>query len=263
MEHLRLCLLQHDIAWEQIDLNLKQYDAYLQQIDEPTDIVILPEMFTTAFTMQAAPFAETMGGKTTKWLQQWAKRLDAAMVGSLIMQNEAGQYVNRLLWVMPDGAVLYYDKRHLFRMGQENEVYTAGKTDKLLVNFRGWVICPLVCYDLRFPVWARNRFDQQAYDVLLYVANWPQIRQHPWRTLLQARAIENLCYCVGVNRCGTDDNGLYHSGNSLISDFQGKILIEQVDKAALLTYKLSKTTLEQYRTAFPAWKDADVFSIED
>lgn len=263
MEHLRLCLLQHNIAWEQIDLNIKQYDTYLQQIEAPTDIVILPEMFTTAFSMQAEILAETMHGKTTKWLQQWAKRLDAAMVGSLIMQNEAGQYVNRLLWVMPDGTVLHYDKRHLFRMGQENEVYTAGKTDKLLVNFRGWVICPLVCYDLRFPVWARNRFDQQAYDVLLYVANWPKVRQHPWRTLLQARAIENLCYCVGVNRCGTDANGLYHSGNSLISDFQGNVLIEQIDQPALLTYSLSKTTLEQYRTSFAAWKDADAFSIND
>ena len=266
--HLHIALLQPNLIWEDVPANLAHYDQLLDALPMQTDLVVLPEMFQSGFTMNPHLVAEPPNSTTTQWMQTWAKRLDAAICGSIVtIQNN--HYYNRLLWVMPSGEVHFYDKHHLFRMGRENETYTRGNTPPLLIQYKGWNICGLVCYDLRFPVWSRNHFNPipetnthlPTYDLLLYVANWPEARSHAWSTLLQARAIENLCFVAGCNRIGTDANNIYYSGDSAIIDFKGQTLVTQTDHAAVLQYTLSKTQLVQFRHDFPAWMDADKFEL--
>jgi predicted amidohydrolase len=234
------------------------------QISQPTDLIVLPEMFTTGFTMLAEAQAEVARTTTLKWMQQLAKQTQAVITGSYIVQ-EGGQYFNRLLWVEPSGSYQQYDKRHLFRMANEHEHYSAG-TERIICEWRGWKICPLICYDLRFPVWSRNlaynsTSNELAYDLLLYVANWPAARQQAWDVLLPARAVENLCYTAGLNRVGEDGNGIAYTGGSGVFGFKGDTLWQQHQTEVIKTLTLSGKELVQYRLKFPAQLDADRFTL--
>ena len=214
-----MALVQAELAWHDIGANIARFDTLLSPLAGKVDLIALPEMFTTGFTMKPSEVAEGMDGHAAAALRRWAKKLNAHVTGSAVIR-EAGRYYNRLLWARPDGTVEHYDKRHLFRMANEQQHYAAGSR-RLIVELKGWRICPMICYDLRFPVWSRNWGD---YDVLLYVANWPQRRAHAWSTLLKARAIENLAYVVGVNRIGKDGNGATYAGDSVALDFLGQPL---------------------------------------
>ncbi|MCU0445053.1 MAG: amidohydrolase [Microscillaceae bacterium] len=254
---LTLTLIQTSLHWQDAAANRAMLEEKIWQIGQSTDLIILPEMFTTGFTMQASELAEPMNLHTFKWLKQMAAQTNAVIMGSYIVQ-ENGQYFNRLVWMQPNGEFAHYDKRHLFRMAEEHQTYTGG-TKKIIQNLKNWRICPLICYDLRFPVWSRNL--NLEYDMLVYVANWPQARNVAWRTLLQARAIENLSYCVGVNRVGTDGKGIYYSGDSAVIDFKGTHLFQKADEEAIFTITLNKNELLEYRQKFPANLDADKFAI--
>jgi predicted amidohydrolase len=258
MSDLTITLLQTLLHWHDRALNLEMFAQKIESITEPTDLIILPEMFTTGFTMQAPEMAETMGGPTVHWLRNIAAAANAVVTGSLII-TEKGKYYNRLVWMRPDGSYESYDKRHLFRMAGETEVY-AGGTERLIVDLKGWRICPLICYDLRFPVWSRN--GQSAYDLLLYVANWPAARNNAWKTLLPARAIENIAYVAGVNRVGEDGHGHSYSGDSMVVDFKGTVLWSQAEEEYTLTITLSYQELADFRTRFPAHLDADTFTLQ-
>ena len=263
MQDLSVTLIQTELHWHQPEANRAMLEEKLWQIAEPTDVIMLPEMFTTGFTMQAKENAEVARTTTLKWMQQMAKQKNAVITGSYIVQ-EKGQYYNRLLWVKPDGSFQQYDKRHLFRMANEHEHYSAG-TERLICEWKDWKICPLICYDLRFPVWSRNQPTENAlaYDLLLYVANWPAARQQAWDVLLPARAVENLCYTVGVNRVGEDGNGIAYTGGSAVYGFKGDTLWLQHTSEAIKTITLSGDELEQYRQKFPAQLDADKFKLID
>jgi predicted amidohydrolase len=252
MSDLTLTLVQSELVWEQRQANRERFEARLRPLAHRTDLVILPEMFSTGFTMNAPPLAETMQGPTLQWMRALARELAADLVGSVIIR-EGGALYNRLLWVRPDGRVSTYDKKHLFRMSGEHKVYAAGR-ERLTVTVKGWALRPFICYDLRFPAWCRNR--GRAYDVALFVANWPAARAGHWRALLQARAIENQSYVVGVNRVGTDGNGLAYRGDSRVIDAQGGVRYHCEDREDVFTTTLSREDLEVYREAFPAWKDA-------
>jgi predicted amidohydrolase len=254
---LKLALVQFDTRWHDAAGNRALLDGMLGSVAPGTDLVVLPEMFASGFTMCSRDVAETARGPTLEWLAARAARLDAAIAGSLVVEED-GRYFNRLVWMRPDGAHRVYDKRHLFRMAGEHEHYAVGRA-RLVVEWRGFRICPLVCYDLRFPVFARNRSD---YDVLLVVANWPAARQLAWNTLLRARAIENLCFAVGVNRVGTDGNGLAYRGGSAVYDFTGEGRLEVFDRSGVFAADLDSAALAEYRRAFPAWQDADRFELE-
>ncbi len=256
MQDLSVTVIQSDLYWENTTANLAMFEEKIAQIDQATDLIILPEMFNTGFSMNTA-IAEPMNLTTFKWLKQQAAQTQAVVMGSMMVQ-ENGKCYNRLIWMQPNGQFLYYDKRHLFRMGNEHLHFAEG-TQKLIVEIKGWKICPLICYDLRFPVWARNV--QQAYDALIYIANWPAARAHPWNILLQARAIENQSYVIGVNRVGTDGNGLHFSGDSAVIDYKGERLFYQKDLEIMQTTVLSYEALQQFREKFPAHLDADAFSI--
>jgi omega-amidase len=223
-----------------------------------TDLIVLPEMFTTGFSMAAASQAEPSEGPTLPWMREQAARYDAVITGSVLMK-EGEHYYNRLLWVRPDGSYSAYNKRHLFRLAGEHTVYTAG-TERLVEEWRGWRIRPLVCYDLRFPVWSRNT-KEQPYDVLLYVANWPHVRTQAWKVLLQARAIENIAYTVGVNRIGIDGQGTEYSGNSALLDMRGEYLAQAGAMPTILTRRLHRQPLEDFRQHLPALLDADDFEL--
>ncbi len=259
MTVLRVSLLQQPLVWHDPAGNRAHFAALLEGLAGRTDLVVLPETFTTGFSMQAEALAEPPGGPTTEWLVQWARRLDAAITGSLIAK-EAGRCYNRLLWVPPGGPVRHYDKRHLFRLGREHEHFTAGR-EAWSVPWRGLRICPLVCYDLRFPVFSRRR-PELDYDLLIYVANWPAVRTEAWRLLLRARAIENQAYVVGVNRVGADGNGVTHAGDSAAIDFFGRPLAEAGDAAGIVGVELDPGPLEAFRQKFPAHLDADRFTLE-
>jgi predicted amidohydrolase len=263
MNDLRVTLIQTALHWESPEANLAMLEEKLWLIGEPTDVIVLPEMFTTGFTMNAPALAEPMNLTTFKWLKGQAARTGAVVTGSYIVK-ENGRYFNRLVWMQPDGRYHVYDKRHLFRMAHEHDTYAAG-TKRLVVEWKGWRICPMVCYDLRFPVWSRNgpREDGDGlhYDVLLYVANWPQARRHAWSTLLKARAIENLSYAVGVNRVGPDGKGHAYSGDSAVINFKGEALFEEAEKEVIHTQVLSYDQLAQFRAAFPAFMDGDAFEL--
>ena len=255
---LRVTLLQTDLVWENPAANRHQFEAMIRNLAVETDLIVLPEMFTTGFTMNAPAVAETMKGETIAWLLEMARLKQAAITGSLIIQ-ENEQYFNRLIWAQPDGSIQFYDKRHLFRMAQENAIYSVGKT-RLVVNYKGWRICPLICYDLRFPVWSRQQPDQ-PYDLLLYVANWPEKRAVAWRTLLAARAIENLSYCVGVNRTGLDQLGIRYDGGSAVCSPQGETFYLPQNPEIIHTQALSYQKLQEFRERFPADQDADAFIL--
>lgn len=254
---LRFTLVQTDLVWQNPTQNRANLSQLLEPLSQQTDVIILPEMFTTGFTMQAETHAEVFAGETLAWLQAQAARLQAALVGSVAMLAD-GHYVNRLLWVAPNGEVQFYDKRHLFRMGDEVNHYAAGQERKIF-HYRGWRILPQVCYDLRFPVFMRNRHD---YDLAVIVANWPAARRKPWRTLLQARAIENQSYVIGVNRIGVDGMNLPYSGDSLAVDFKGELLVDEpVNEPFVKTISLDLTALQTFKQQFPAWMDADEFQL--
>lgn len=264
---LKITTVQIDLAWENKEQNLAKLDTILKGLPQ-TDIIVLPEMFTTAFSMKPAIFAEPMSGHTIQWLTEKAKELNAAIVGSFICV-EKGQYFNRLIFMQPDGHYFKYDKRHLFTLAGEDQHYTAGK-ERITIEWRGWRICPLICYDLRFPVWSRNSksFNLDAsenkneyYDVLLYVANWPERRNQAWKSLLLARAIENQSYTVAVNRIGDDGNGVSHSGDTSIIDYSGNILLQYSYTEGVNTTILSKTKLENFRNKFGFLNDQDIFSV--
>ncbi|NMH87022.1 amidohydrolase [Flavivirga algicola] len=257
-KHLKIALIQSDLVWENPKQNLENFSEKIDRISENIDLIILPEMFTTGFTMNAKNVAETMDGETVKWMQSIALRVNTAIVGSLVIL-EAGNYYNRLLFVEPSGRLKHYDKRHTFTLVGEDKVYTAG-TKKLIVDYKGWKICPLICYDLRFPVWARNI---ETYDVLLYVANWPKPRVAAWDALLKARAIENMSYCIGVNRVGIDGVNSKYSGHSAAYDVLGNIITSiKPDKEQTRIVILEKKHIEAYRNKLKFLDDRDQFTLK-
>lgn len=261
---LRVSLVQGDTRWLDPEGNREYYGELMGALHNTTDLVVLPETFTSGFSNDAIERAEDMDGPTVAWMRDWARELDAAITGSVQLRTAQG-VTNRLLFATPDGGLRHYDKRHLFRYAGEHERYAAGR-DRLTVDWRGWRICPLVCYDLRFPVFSRNRFDAERpgaldYDLLLYVANWPSARSHAWRTLLRARAMENLCYVAGLNRVGTDGNALSYSGESAVIDFLGNALSECTDMEVVSTTTLFLEELQAHRERFPAMLDADRFDL--
>jgi omega-amidase len=258
MSDLNLTLLQSDLHWQNPDANRAMFAEQIGGHAADSDLILLPEMFATGFTMEAAANSEPGDGESAIWLQEMAARHDVSLCGSVVIRDD-GKYYNRLFWATPDGQLQHYDKRHLFRMAGEHQKYSAGK-ERLIVTLGEWRICPLVCYDLRFPVWSRNLDD---YDLLLYVANWPAPRRSAWRTLLPARAVENLCYCAGVNRIGKDGNDVQYSGDSMVADHLGVILGDGGDEETALNATLSLDKLKRYRDKFPAWQDADQFRLID
>lgn len=257
MRDLKLTLIQQELHWHNPSANRDMFARIIADHAGGSDLIVLPETFTTGFTMQAEGNDEPVDGATTNWLRELAATHDAAICGSLIIREDT-RYFNRLVWAQPDGSVYTYDKRHLFHMGGEDKPFTRGQ-HRLIVNFRDWRICPLICYDLRFPGWSRGRND---YDLLLYVANWPATRKSAWETLLPARAVENLCYAAGVNRTGTDGTGKDYAGGSMIVDYLGSRLAVAGTTNEVLRLTLSGAKLERYREKFPAWKDADDFHID-
>ncbi len=263
MTTLKTTLIQSNIYWQDVDANLAMFEEKIWEIETPTDVIILPEMFNTGFSMNVEHMAEPMNFKTFRWMNQMAKQKDAAIVGSYIVK-EATQYYNRLYWVEPDGQFDFYDKKHLFRMGNEHLVFAEGNK-KMIRNFRGWKIRPLVCYDLRFPVWSRNRYSSSAevldYDLLIYVANWPAPRNDVWQTLLKARSMENQCYTIGLNRTGSDGEGITYNGQSSVFDFKGKAINEISSNQAIQTVELNMEQLISFRKKFPAFLDGDSFEL--
>jgi omega-amidase len=253
---LRVSLLQRELAWEDPTANRQAFEQDLAALAGNTDLVVLPEMFTTGFSMRPEIIAEPEAETTLPWLLEQAANHDFAITGSLAVRSGGNNY-NRLLFVTPDGNVSLYDKRHLFRMSGEDEHYGAG-TEKLIVNWRDWRICPLICYDLRFPVWSRNRGD---YDLLIFVANWPAKRSFPWRQLLIARAIENQSYCVGVNRVGRDGNNIDYSGDSLVLAADGQTVLDCEAGSGAFTAVLDADAMNEYRRKFPCHKDGDGFEL--
>lgn len=255
MQKLTVSLLQCELLWESPEENRKAIEGTLRDASPETDLIVLPEMFSTGFSMNAAAIAEPPDGPTQRWLGELARELDCAITGSVAVRDGPA-IVNRLLFVTPEGTHCY-DKRHLFRMGGEHKHYAAGK-ERVVLRWRGWRIKPEICYDLRFPVFSRNRDD---YDLLINVANWPARRESHWRALLTARAIENLACVVAVNRIGSDGNGIDYSGASLALDARGETLLDLESRCELATVTLDGDALMAYREAFPAWQDADDFSL--
>ncbi len=260
MSSLTFSLIQTNLFWEDKEKNLQLLEKKIYNIEGKPEIVVLPEMFSTGFSMQPEIFAETMEGQTLQWMKKVSAEKKIILTGS-IMAKEHEQYFNRMIWMLPNGQYGYYDKRHLFAFANENEHYTAGKK-RFIGSVKGWKINLQVCYDLRFPVWARQQpQDEPEFDVLLYVANWPEKRSHAWKTLLQARAIENQCYVVAVNRTGTDGKEIYYSGDSMAVDPLGEILYTKAHEEDIVTITLQKNHLDEIRNKFPFWKDADPFMI--
>lgn len=258
MSHtLKIVTIQSDLIWENPEQNLLQFSKKIKAILEPVDIIVLPEMFTSGFTMQPAQVAETMNGKTVQWLKALAKEKDAAITGSIVIQ-EAGKFYNRLIFMYPNGTLETYNKRHTFTLAGEQKEYSKGE-NQLVVTYKNWRICPLVCYDLRFPVWSRNT---QDYDVLIYVANWPKARIKAWDILLQARAIENMSYCVGVNRVGLDEKEIEYSGNTAVYNVLGeKISLTLPHNETTEIVTLSKQHIEKNRRHLGFLKDKDAFNL--
>jgi omega-amidase len=264
MQDLKITLIQSDVHWEDIEANLAMFEEKIWQIGATTDVIVLPEMFTTGFSMAAPRLAEHMNMRTTKWMRQMADQTGALILGSFIVTVHERHY-NRLVWMEPGGNMKTYDKRHLFRMANEHKTYAQGES-MLIGTWKGWRICPLICYDLRFPVWSRNRWDASSkrlnYDLLIYVANWPMIRINAWDTLLRARAIENLSYVVGVNRIGIDGNDIEYNGHSSVISPKGEAIFTNEGTDAARTLELNAHSLQAFRDRFPAYIDADEFNIE-
>lgn len=285
MSSITFTLIQTVLHWEDKKANLQMLEKKIADIKEKTQVVVLPEMFSTGFSMKPEQLAESMDGDTVRWMKRIAAEKRVVLTGSVIISESGGAaatasadgngstggltpcYYNRLIWMLPNGQCGYYNKRHRFAFAGEDKHYTAG-TERFIVSVNGWRINLLVCYDLRFPVWARNQVTVEdevekrpEYDVLLYVANWPERRSLAWKTLLQARAIENQCYVIGVNRVGEDGNGIAHSGDSMVVDPLGEILYHKKDEEDLFTVTLDKEHLNTVREKFPFWRDGDAFRI--
>ena len=285
MKDLKVTIIQSNLHWENVQKNLDMFAKKISHIQN-VDLIVLPEMFTTGFTMKSAEFAEELTGKTVEWMKAQSKKTNAVICGGIITKQE-DKFYNTLIWMCPDGTFEHYNKRHLFRMGDENKNYSAGDK-RIIVDLKGWKLCPMVCYDLRFPVWSRNRSRvtslpagqagsglgdyktrnqkpetlSSEYDLLIYIANWPEKRNHPWKTLLQARAIENLSYVVGVNRVGNDNNNNHHSGDSAVINYKGEIISKiKPENESAETVSISYSELIEFRKTFPAAMDADGFNI--
>lgn len=263
MQDLNVTLIQTPLHWQNSDANLAMFEEKIWQIDQQTDLIILPEMFTTGFSMEAEKLAEPMNFKTFRWMRQMAEQTKAVVCGSYIVKEE-NRYYNRLLWMKPDARFSTYDKRHLFRMANEHEHYSAG-TERLVETLKGWRICPLICYDLRFPVWSRNvrreNDSHMSYDLALYIANWPASRSGAWDILLKARAVENLSYVIGVNRIGEDENGISYNGHSAVIAPKGETLWYGSEEELIQTITLDAADITSLREKFPAWMDGDRFRI--
>ncbi len=263
---MRLTILQSAVHWEQPDANRLMFAQKLASLRGSTDLIVLPEMFSTGFSMNADALAEPMDGPTVRWLRATANDLNAVVTGSFICKED-GRYFNRLVWAYPDGSIKTYDKKHLFGLSREHEHYTPGQ-QRLVVEWQGWRICPLICYDLRFPVWSRNTPhpaedgpEAELFDLLIYVANWPNRRAHHWRSLLTARAIENQCFVAGVNIVGKDGSGLEYSGDSAVIDFAGHPICQISGQEGVFTANLSLPDLQTYRQQLPFLQDADIFTL--
>ncbi|MEL7249433.1 MAG: amidohydrolase [Bacteroidota bacterium] len=257
MSELRLGLVQADLVWEDAVRNRDKFEYLFGGVAPGTDIVVLPEMFSTGFSMEPQRLAEPIDGPTVSWMREQAATLGAVITGSVIIE-EAGKYFNRLVWITPEGELKQYNKRHLFTLAGEEKVYTAG-TEQLLLTYGDWKIMPLVCYDLRFPVWSRNQFQ---YDLLLYVANFPDKRGFAWRTLLQARAIENQSYTIGLNRVGTDGNGIYYAGDSMLVNYDGSIKTHLPPREMVQEVVIRKAPQDTFRQKLAFLPDQDQFSIK-
>jgi omega-amidase len=276
MSSLTFTLIQTALHWENKEANLQMLEEKIASIKEKTQIVVLPEMFSTGFSMKPQQFAETMDGPTVQWMKKVTTEKRIALTGSIIIE-EGGHYYNRLIWMLPNGQYGVYNKRHLFAFAGEDQYYTPG-TQRLIASANGWKINLMVCYDLRFPVWSRQSpllhsidnlsqpvskapKSEAEYDLLIYVANWPERRSHAWKTLLQARAIENQCYVIGVNRTGNDGNNIYHSGDSMVIDALGEVLYHKAHEEDIFTITLEKEPLLHIREKLPFLKDADAFMV--
>ena len=254
---MKATVIQTDIKWENKDANLEHLSLVLDKIERGTDLVVLPEMFTTAFSMNPGSLAETMEGRSVQWMKERSSAGNYALCGSLII-GEEGKYYNRLIFVTPTGNIVKYDKRHLHSISGENTVYSPGN-ERVTCSYKELDFNLQVCYDLRFPVWSRNRGDS---DVIIYSANWPKVRSYAWKSLLVARAIENQCYVLGVNRIGTSPDGTSYSGDSLIIGPKGEVLASlDPDNEGIITAELSKKLLDKYRLDMPVWRDADPFTL--
>ncbi|MET1054456.1 MAG: nitrilase family protein [Pedobacter sp.] len=258
INNLKITIFQAYLFWENVDKNLQNISLRLSMgVKEKTDLIVLPEMFNTGFSMNAAELAEEMDGKTMTWMAQAATRYECVVTGSLIIK-ENGHFYNRMIWMLPSGEYQHYDKRHLFGMGQEDQTYTAGK-DEVIVELKGWKIRLAICYDLRFPVYLRNH--DTAYDILLIIASWPDKRISHWKTLIPARAIENQSYVVAVNRVGHDGNEVYHSGHSMCIDAYGNTVYYKPEDEDLYTFSINYEEMVKIRQGFPFLKDADDFTL--
>lgn len=254
---MKIALVQSDLVWEDAKQNRTNFEEKINSISETVHWIILPEMFTTGFSMEAKFQAETMQAETISWMQNLAKQRNCALTGSLII-TENGNFYNRLVFVFPSGELQFYDKRHLFTLANEDQAYTKG-TAKLIIDYLGFKICPLVCYDLRFPVFSRNT---ENYDIVLYVANWPKVRTQAWNALLKARAIENVCYSIGVNRVGLDAHNLEYIGHSQVNDFLGNSLLPPQENEGVFVVEIDKTDLLNTRKKLTFLKDQDDFTIQ-
>lgn len=268
MEKLIFTTIQSNLHWENKSANLEMFEKKILGINEKTNIVLLPEMFSTGFSMQPELFAETMDGETVNWMRHLSKQKNIILGGS-IMVFENGEYFNRFVWMQPNGQYGYYDKRHCFSLAEEDQHYASGNK-RTIASVGGWKINLQICYDLRFPVWSRQQLQQNEqneflpeYDVLVYVANWPERRNHAWKTLLQARAIENQCFVIGVNRIGNDGSNIYHSGDSMVVDPLGEVLYHKAHDEDVHTITIEKSKLADIRSRLPFWKDADGFLVVD
>ncbi len=258
MQHLKIAMLQSDLIWHNAAHNRKNFSEKINQIEEQVDLIILPEMFSTGFTMHPQDIFETMEGETVKWMQKTATEKKLAIAGSVVIL-EGGKYYNRFLFVHPSGEINFYDKRHLFTLAGEDKVYESG-IEKLIVVYKGWRICPMVCYDLRFPVWARNVED---FDLLIYVANWPKIRIAAWDTLIKARSIENMCYTIGVNRVGIDANNYEYNGHSAAFNCLGEQVVETRENMEEITvFTIDKNHISKIRNKLGFLNDRDTFEIK-
>lgn len=256
---LRLALYQADICWEEINANLEQTEAAIAQIAGQNDLLVLPEMFTTGFSMEPERLAETNDGITVTQVTRWSREYRMAIAGSFIATDHGNRFYNRAFFITPEGEQHFYDKHHLFSIGSESRHFSAGNR-QLIVPYRGWNICPMICYDLRFPVWSRNR--NNAYDLLLFMANWPQSRAHAWSSLLVARAIENVAYVAGVNRVGDDQTSGHYRGDTVILDQKGFPLAgTESDQSGFCRAVLRLDELKRFREKFPTWRDADPFTL--
>jgi len=263
MQDLNITLVQPELVWEDSSANLARLEQMIRGSSEATEVILLPEMFTTGFSMRPEVLAEDMQGSAIQWMRRLAGERKAILAGSLMIRED-DRYFNRLIWMLPDGQFGCYDKRHCFGLAGEPAHYSAGRR-RLIASVKGWRVNLCICYDLRFPVWSRQSVapgaERPEYDLLVYVANWPEVRIHAWRSLLVARAIENQCYVAGVNRVGADGNGIGHEGHSMVVDPLGNILCEEIGHEVLRTLRLDRAHLEDVRKRMPFWKDSDRFTL--